>query len=146
MQTILYLRLLLIKLIPKFVLLFNEMNVCSTQSLRQVNSCSIKMFYQTLYPLRRMNSFDHDDLEFIFLIQNLLQLQTVRFYHNQASSACSLTLNRCMMLRTVLPQEREKTYKCCVMVTEIAKGVIYDQGMKMDNCRQNRPREFRMCY
>lgn len=82
-----------------------------------------------------MNSFDHDDLEFIFLIQNLLQLQTVRFYHNQASSACSLTLNRCMMLRTVLPQEREKTYKCCVMVTEIAKGVIYDQGMKMDNCR-----------
>lgn len=43
----------------------------------------------------------------IFLIQNLLQLQKVRFYHDQSSSICSDTLNRCMVLSTVLPQERK---------------------------------------
>ena len=43
----------------------------------------------------------------IFLIQNLLQLQKVRFYYNQSSYICSHTLNRCMVLSTVLPQERK---------------------------------------
>jgi len=36
-----------------------------------------------------------------------------------------------MVLNTVLAQERKKTYKCCVMVTEIAEGGINGQGMKM---------------
>ena len=39
------------------------------------------------------------------------------------------------MLSTVLPQERKKTYKYPVIVTEIAKGGICGQGMKMDICR-----------